>query len=175
MQIKNKNGHLNKELRKPWAIAILTIVVLLVLVLFYLVFRPFDSAYDTSHNTNTQKNSSNKEDSSSEAEKNSKENANSDTNTSDNESAGDDDYQTITPPEITQPSNDSPYPIENARYRIDQNSATSFSITLYPIEGSDYDRQLKEYKQDALSYLKSRYGSIDKFKISWTPESAASL
>jgi len=75
------------------------------------------------------------------------------------------------PPEINDP-----YPIENEHYKIDQNSSTSYHITLYPIANnprySNYDAQLKAYKIEALDYLEKRYQSIDNFKIKWTPSDA---
>lgn len=84
-------------------------------------------------------------------------------------------YKTITPPPITPPANNAPYPIENSRYRIDQTTSRSFTVTLYPIEGPDYDLQLRNYKQDALNYLESRHGNTNNLSITWRPEAAAKI
>ena len=84
-------------------------------------------------------------------------------------------YTVITPPAIERPSDNASYPIENAEYKIVQDGNTTFTITLYPIEGPDYNAQIKNYKQDALSYLKNRYGSTDNLTIDWNPASAANL
>lgn len=92
---------------------------------------------------------------------------------SDTNKGSTDEYQTITPPEITEPSSEASYPIDNARYRIDQKSHQSFVVTIYAIAGPDYDRQLRDYKKDALSYLESRYGDISNLDIKWHPEAAA--
>jgi len=76
------------------------------------------------------------------------------------------------PPKVT----DS-YPIQNDHYKIAQDGPKDYRITLYPIinnpDISDYDAQLKAYKQEALDYLKKRYGNINDFRIKWTPSDAA--
>lgn len=78
------------------------------------------------------------------------------------------------PPKVTDP-----YPIENEHYKISQDSATNYQITLYPIannpEHSDYIAQLRLYKSEALNYLKSRYGKVDNLTIEWTPSEASDL
>lgn len=83
-------------------------------------------------------------------------------------------------PDITSPPSDNtPYPIENERYRIDRLSGTHFSVELYPIVNnpttSDYKSQLKDYKNQVLTYLKKRHGNIDNIKIDWLPEDAQNI
>ena len=89
-----------------------------------------------------------------------------------------------TPPYVNTPITTPPavgdsYPIENEHYKIDQNSAKSFNVTLYPIvnnpEYSDYDAQLKAYKNEVIKYLTSRYGSTKDLTIQWSPRNAADL
>lgn len=93
---------------------------------------------------------------------------------------GKDDTPTYVDPPLTNPpSSNDPYPIENEHYKIAQNSATDYHITLYPIVNnpklSDYDAQLRAYKKEALNYLKHRYGNIDNFTITWTPSDAENI
>lgn len=82
----------------------------------------------------------------------------------------------VSSPISNPPTNNDPYPIENEHYKIQQNSATSYTVTLYPIanspSGSGYDMQLKLYKDEALKYLTSRYGSTSNFTIEWNPRDA---
>lgn len=90
-----------------------------------------------------------------------------------------DDVDYVRPDITNPPTNTSPYPIENERYRIEQRSERSYAVELYPIinnpEYSDYDAQLRDYKNEVLRYLQSRYGNIDNFNITWIPEDAANL
>jgi len=91
----------------------------------------------------------------------------------------DQDQDYLDSPVSNKPTNSDPYPITNEHYRIKQNSSTDYSITLYPIvnnpDYSDYNAQLKDYKQEALSYLRARYGSVDNFTINWSPGDAQNL
>lgn len=116
-----------------------------------------------------------------------KDNSKSDTNTNDDAdgatgSSGDEgssttnnDYETIAPSESNPPAQNAPFPIETAEYRIETPTDSSFRVTLYPIEGSDYDAQLRNYKASALNYLKSRYSNLDRYSITWIPESAKDI
>lgn len=75
---------------------------------------------------------------------------------------------------------DAPFPIENAHYKIQQNSPTSYTITLNaiinnPSQYNEYRQQLKQYKTEALDYLKSRFGSTDNFTFTWNPEDAKDI
>lgn len=85
----------------------------------------------------------------------------------------------ISTPITIPPTTEDPYPIENEHYKISQNSDTSFHITLYPIannpEYSDYNTQLRIYKQEALDYLQKRYGNITNFEITWNPPEAENV
>lgn len=93
------------------------------------------------------------------------------------DSGGGTDY--VSPPLTSQPSNTDPYPIENERYKIVKTGDTSFNVTLYPIvnnpEYSNYNAQLKAYKNEVLAYLKSRYGSTTNLSINWSPSDAQNL
>lgn len=90
----------------------------------------------------------------------------------------DNDRTYIAPP-INQPSTSARYPIENERYRIEQMDTQSFNVTLYPIVNNpaidNYEQQLKEYKQDVVTYLTDRYGDISSFDITWTPSNAENI
>lgn len=89
------------------------------------------------------------------------------------------DDEFISSPISNPPSSNDPYPIENEHYKITQNSRTSYHITLYPIANnpdySNYSAQLRAYKDEALSYLKERYGNIDSFTFTWSPEDAKNV
>ena len=83
-------------------------------------------------------------------------------------------------PDISNPPSDNAsYPIETERYRIDRNSNGSFSVELYPIvnnpEYSNYDKQLRDYKDEVLAYLESRYGDTNNLNITWLPEDAQNI
>ena len=79
----------------------------------------------------------------------------------------------------TPPASDEPYPVTNEHFQIRQVSNTNFEITLYPVinnpEYADYNSQLRAYKEEALDYLASRYGSIESFGIDWSPKDAENL
>ena len=85
----------------------------------------------------------------------------------------------VNPPISNPPTDTTPYPIENEHYRIDQKSPTNYDVTLYPIANnpdySDYNAQLKAYKNEVLDYLKKRYGDISKFSFTWSPDSAKNI
>lgn len=83
-------------------------------------------------------------------------------------------------PDISNPPSDTtPYPIETERYRIDKLSEKSFSVELYPIINnprySNYNEQLRDYKNEVLNYLKKRYGDTSSLKIDWIPEDAKNI
>lgn len=92
------------------------------------------------------------------------------------QSGGQDDTSGYVDTPIEQPEINDPYPIENEHYKIQQFSQTSYKITLYPIANnpdySNYDAQLRDYKNEALDYLKKRYGSTAQFTIQWSPKNA---
>ena len=98
-------------------------------------------------------------------------------NTSTSPSQSDPGY--VNPPISSPPTDTSPYPIENEHYRIAQKSPTNYDVTLYPIANnpdySDYNAQLKAYKNEVLDYLKKRYGDISKFSFTWSPDSAKNI
>lgn len=88
-------------------------------------------------------------------------------------------YQTLTPPEIEQPTDATPFPIENARYRIEQTGELSFDVTLFAVINSssqynDYQTQLREYKNEVQSYLNNRFKDKN-INITWNPKDANSL
>lgn len=87
-----------------------------------------------------------------------------------------DDGKYVDVPITNPPEVNDPYPIENQHYKITQKNDTTYHVTLYPIannpEYSNYNAQLKAYKNEALSYLKKRYGTIDNLTITWTPTDA---
>lgn len=95
----------------------------------------------------------------------------------DNPSSNNSSY--INPPLLNPPSQNDPYPIENERYRIAQNSPTNFDVTLYPVvnsaEYSNYKAQLKAYKDEVLDYLRKRHGDTNKLSIQWRPSDAQNL
>ncbi len=74
-----------------------------------------------------------------------------------------------------------PFPIENAHYKIEQDSPSSYTITLYaiinnPNQYDEYRSQLSQYKKEALDYLKYRFGETSsKFTITWNPEDAQNI
>lgn len=82
-------------------------------------------------------------------------------------------------PLLNEPDVGAPFPITNEHYQIKQDGEKVFSITLYPIannpEYTDYSAQLKAYKQEALDYLQSRYGTTADLTITWSPEDATAL
>lgn len=83
------------------------------------------------------------------------------------------------PPAPTEAA-DAPFPIENAHYKIQQNSPTSYTVTLNaiinnPNQYNEYRQQLKQYKTEALDYLKSRFGSTDNFTFTWNPDDAKNI
>ena len=77
------------------------------------------------------------------------------------------------------PKNNDPYPIENEHYRIEQNSEKKFTITLFPIlnngDISNYNSQLRIFKNEASKYLSDRYGNISSFELIWNPSNAADI
>lgn len=91
----------------------------------------------------------------------------------------DTDTNYVNPPLTESPATNAPYPIENEKYKITQDSEKSFTVTLYPIvnnpEYSDYTAQLKAYKNEVLTYLKNRYGSTSNLVITWNPSDAQNL
>lgn len=81
---------------------------------------------------------------------------------------------------ITKPESNASFPIENARWRIDQTTPTSYEITLFAIANNTtqyggYTDQLRVFKKEALRYLSDRYGDITKFTFKWNPSDAANL
>lgn len=88
---------------------------------------------------------------------------------------------TVTPSSIPQPALNAPYPIQTEHYEIKQLGDTTLSITLYgilnsPSQYQDYMSQLKQYKQEVLSYLQARYGStVGTLSLSWSPKEAQNL
>jgi len=81
---------------------------------------------------------------------------------------------------VPAPDNNANYPILNAHYKISQQNASTYDITLYAISNSpsqydEYINQLKQYKQEALAYLTNRYGDISHFTINWDPPNAKTL
>ena len=85
----------------------------------------------------------------------------------------------VSTPIFEQPKTTDPYPIENEHYKIEESSTSNLTVTLYPIannpEYTDYNSQLKAYKNEALDYLKFRYGSTNKLTIKWIPDEASKL
>lgn len=68
---------------------------------------------------------------------------------------------------------------ENEQYKIRYNG-DSYLITLYaiinrPDQYSYYQDQLREYKQNALNYLKSKNIDVNKVKINYEPKEAEDL
>jgi hypothetical protein len=81
---------------------------------------------------------------------------------------------------VPPPTNNDPYPITNEHYRINKTGDKQFDITLYaiinsPSQHDEYTAQLKQYKQEALAYLTSRYGSTAQFTFTWNPPAAKDL
>lgn len=75
-------------------------------------------------------------------------------------------------------------PVENLHYKIDysvdDNNNAKLTITLYPIingpqDKSRYTQQLKDYKQEALDYLKKKKVNLDQFKIEYSPSAADTI
>lgn len=90
-----------------------------------------------------------------------------------------DDPNFISSPISNPPTDTTPYPIQNEHYKIEQQAQSKYRITLYPIANnpdySDYNAQLKAYKQEALDYLNGRYGDTSNFSFEWNPDNAKDL
>lgn len=89
--------------------------------------------------------------------------------------------QTITVPDNVDPSSIKEYRLvtENETFKIRELSGEYF-ITLYPIinrpDQSDmYQDQLREYKQNAINYLKNNNVDIQKVKLHYEPSQATNL
>ena len=162
---------------------LIILLALLVAILAATGWYIYSSSLEKTNETEERKDSdqqekknANKSDTNDESDKNSNL---EDTNTEMGDSGANTDNSTdvTTPP--TPPELSSPYPVTNERFQIRQVSTTNFEITLYPVINnpaySDYNAQLRAYKQEALDYLKSRHGSIEGFGIDWSPADAKDL
>lgn len=88
--------------------------------------------------------------------------------------------QTIIVPPAEKPSSNARFPVENSHYRIDKKSASSYEITLYavlnnPSQRDEYTAQLRQFKKEALDYMKERFNSISSFAFTWNPPEAKDL
>ena len=88
-------------------------------------------------------------------------------------------YETIAPVEIEGPSDQAPFPIENAHYRIEQTDNDQFNVTIFalinsPSQYSDYTNQLRQYKSEVTEYLQKRFPG-HSLNITWNPEDARNI
>ncbi len=88
--------------------------------------------------------------------------------------------QSIIIPPADKPPTQSQFPVENSHYRIDKKSSSSYEVTLYailnnPSQRDEYTAQLRQFKKEALEYMKERFGSIDALTFTWSPPEAKDL
>jgi len=70
--------------------------------------------------------------------------------------------------------------IDNSEFKIRENPDGGYTITLYaivnnPSEYNDYTAELKQYKQDALTYMKQQNIETTKVAITYDPPEATQL
>lgn len=162
---------IKKYSKKPLAITILVVcVVLIAAAAWWYLGRPkYSTIGDASQKDSTVKSTSVPDNTGSSSTANT---------TTGSQSSSNGSSVVVSP--IDSPGTSDPYPIVNEHYKIDQINATTYTITLYAISNSpsqydEYTAQLKQFKQEALSYLTTRYGDISKFSLTWSPPSAGSL
>lgn len=74
-------------------------------------------------------------------------------------------------------------PYDNGEFRVEHTGPVpggEYTISLYAILNGDsqlaqYNKDLKQYKQDSLDWLKSFGVNPDKLKIMWLPDDATKL
>lgn len=163
MKIQNKNT------KKKFAPVIIVAALVLLGLGAFFAYTYFTQKNQPQHNTSN----SQHQDTSNTDKKN------NDSKTEDKDTTSDLNNSVAIPP-APHEATDAPFPIENAHYRIQQNSPTSYTITLNaiinnPNQYNEYRQQLKQYKTEALDYLKSRFSSTDNFTFTWNPDDAKDI
>lgn len=168
----------SKSNKKPIIIAS---VVILLILLFISAFYWYVSSKTQANNPHKTQSSTTQETDNS--DKNTTKTNNDTTDTTENSKTDDpssmnsDNDNFVDTPISNPPTDNSPYPIKNEHYKIEQLSQNHYSITLYPIvnhpdQQTEYDAALKQYKQEVLTYLKNRYGDTSTFTFDWNPDHA---
>jgi len=161
--------------KKKITLITLAILILITLSLFLWLY------FNQSNNTPSSIEDPKKNNSTSKTDIDKKDDGQTGTDTKNNDTPAttEEDPDYISSPISNPPTDASPYPIQNEHYKIDQLSQTNYRITLYPIANnpdySDYNAQLKAYKQESLDYLTKRYGDINNFNFEWNPDNAKDI
>lgn len=176
MQIQKKK-QTNKKLLIITAVAITILALGYTGIAYMAGFWPFSAATQHKSRDDSSKNIDNTEDESNRGDEVPEEETTPLTDGDDSSTDSTTSYPDS--PLLNEPDVGAPYPITNEHYQIKQNGEKVFSVTLYPIannpEYTDYNAQLKAYKQEVLSYLQSRYGTTADLTITWSPEDAKAL